>query len=321
MLRHHALPLLGTLVTSLAVVLCAAACRTESDVSALSIRGRDPSAPVDRSHWSRAGFTELVPAIRPPSTPDLADRIEVWVKLPEGALIQLRNGALVMPPGAVLDRVESIAPASGGRPWVADVRGTELGEGGAEAFHVYRRGGLNLYGFSWSRASAAAARAAADRLAEALVASGEDADTVGRLRALNDCASCHQHDKREAVAAASDLPRRAADATGFYVPSAVLRDRAPLEGSRPWDPNLEDPYMRFHCASGEPLRRERLGRYRYLECPGGEPPQAELDMTAALAAGDEHALSVCRSRLFLARSLDDSAHRLYAREIDECSPK
>jgi hypothetical protein len=301
--------------------------RTRQDVATLTVD--DGAGPVTVALWARQGFVEMVPALRPPTTADRADRIEVWMKLPEGAVIETRwapdqeRWVLVMPEGAVVDRVEQMTPA-GGASWVADVRGTEFLGGGHEQFHVLRRAGPRLTGFSWPRDGPAAQREATDLLGALLRRQGADGPWIRKVTALNDCAQCHRHEKPESTLLdEGGVPHRATDASGLFVPTAVLSSRAPIETARPWDQNLDDPFIRFRCPSGEPRRVERgsgAEAARFLRCPGGAVPIGELDVRAALAAGDTHATAVCASRRYLFEHLDGMGRTAFAEALAECPP-
>src|SRR5262249_47634760 len=89
--------------------------------------------------WIDRGYAEMVAPLRLPSRLDDSSAIEIWLKLPDQGKITVKHlpdqkrDTLVYPPGTIADRLELLE--AGKR--VADVRGTELFEGGREAFHVY----------------------------------------------------------------------------------------------------------------------------------------------------------------------------------------
>ncbi|HKE18202.1 MAG TPA: hypothetical protein VKB80_25165 [Kofleriaceae bacterium] len=272
---------------------------------------RDPE-----SHWQRAGFVEMVPPVRPPSSGDGSDEIRVYLRLPESARIAVVAGAggpsMVFPPGTVADRVELV----GGR--VVDVRGTRFGEGGEETFHVYRRAGESLAGTEWPRSDPRLAALATAQLAKELRAAGSSADRVRRFERLADCVPCHEPDQPQASRPRSGRPNRRTDASGLVVPLATLADAAPIELHRPRDMNADDRFITTTCA-GAPaeLRGGPRGARRYV-CADGSLPISRLDVTAALAAGDPHAARVCASRRTLFAHLDAGGRRAFASAFRAC---
>jgi hypothetical protein len=321
------------------IARCVRRCRPLALVGALALgcRGDAPAKSVvelsiadPARHWVEAGFVELVPAIRPPSTPDERDRITVWIRLPGAARITSAPSAaggmtLAVPPETVADRVEYItptgaspdAPATGN---VIDVRGTRFVPGGAELFHVLRPGtGAGLRGFEWPRHDQGASEQATRRLIDSQRALGASPAQLRRLRRLNDCAACHRPDVPAATRVTRDLPRRPTDATGLYSLLAVMRNEAPVEVHRPRDMNADDPFISVVCPGNQPatLDRESNGARRFT-CPGGAVPTARLDVTAAIAAGDPHALAVCRSRRMLYERMTEGARRAFSGAMAGC---
>jgi hypothetical protein len=271
------------------------------------------------AHWQRAGFFLLSPALRLPSNAEASDVSQVWIRIPEGARIASRRDAagardvLVFPPGTEADRVETIDGA------VADVRGTVLGEAGAERFHVYRRVGDALRGFEWPRDHEDAQRTVDDRLIE--LVSGSQSTRLAeseRLRGINHCSSCHPHDKPEnRVPFERGLPNRATDGTGFYLPASVFEEDVPLETYRPREMNVGDPFVTFHCDTGALERPEGLGHFR---CSDGSVPRGHLDLARAVAAADRHAERVCASRCFLEKHMDEPTRERFATALAVCLP-
>lgn len=274
-------------------------------------------------HWARAGFVEMVPPIRPPSSGDGGDRIVTYLRLPDAARVEIVTGAdgptLRFPPGTEADRVE--LDGSGA---VIDVRGSRFEADGREVFHVYRPAVAGaLTGTEWRRDDpAAAARALAFLDAEARRVSRLEGPALERFMrrfdGLNDCASCHAHEQRQAAAEQPGRPNRRTDASGLYVPLESLGDVAPVERHRPRDMNADDPYVRTTCG-GAPaeLVAGRAGARRYV-CPVGGLPISRLDLAAARAAGDAHAQAVCASRAYLFAHLDAAGRRAFAGGFGEC---
>src|SRR5262249_16671586 len=159
-----------------------------------AIRIDDPG-----QHWRVDGFVEMVTPLEPPTTSDGRDRITVWLKLPEGEAIA-SGPSLRYPAETVADRVEYSAGE------VVDVRGTRFVAGGGELFHVLRREGRALSGFEWRRGDAVREHRAAELVAARVAPPARE-----RFLRFNDCASCHQHDRPQAVRGDTAGPRRATD--------------------------------------------------------------------------------------------------------------
>lgn len=250
---------------------------------------------TDGGRWAEEGFVEMVAPIRPPSSPDASVAIEIWLRLPLDGLIDLAGpGArdLVLPVGTEADRVEVLRRPEG-EAQVLDVRGTRLGPD-AQQFHVFRPVDGELLGLSWPRGDDEAQGSADERLAELV-----RPDELARMRRLNQCAGCHGANKPVSDRVdEGGLPHRATDAQGFYGVRAVLEKSLPLERSRPRDMNVDQPFVHVFCPSsvGPPTIVRREGGAQRVDCADGAVAWAELDVVSALAAGDEYAGRVCRSR-------------------------
>ncbi|HVY44352.1 MAG TPA: hypothetical protein VHB21_00675, partial [Minicystis sp.] len=67
-----------------------------------------------REPWIERGFVEMVPTLRLPTRVDGRSRIEVWLRVPEGAKLGARavegqkRTTLVYPPGTIADRIELV---------------------------------------------------------------------------------------------------------------------------------------------------------------------------------------------------------------------
>jgi hypothetical protein len=312
-------------------------------------RGQPPAraGPINRveidhpgAWWREHDYARMTPPVRPPTSGDLSTRIVVYLKVPPGAEIRGRRigdpprASLAFPAGTMADRVEYVgagdidaAPSDDWR--VADVRGTTLGDR-QEEFHVLRptrgRAGSSLLGMAWLRDDAEAQVSATDALASMLEHGAflgpRDPDErramSARLRGQNDCAGCHQRER--APRARIDDPgavNRGSDASGFFQPSTVLDDRAPLESYRPRNANAGDPFVRYACASSEVAGTVSTGGA--VTCPGGEVPVAVLDVRSALLAGDSHARDLCASRRYLYERLDDSGRETFREAMAVCS--
>ncbi len=287
--------------------------------------GGPPRLRIDdhAGHWASAGFVEMVPPIRPPSSGDGGDRIVTYLRVPDAERVEIVAGAdgptLRFPPGTEADRVELDGTGA-----IVDVRGTRFEADGREVFHVYRPAVAGaLVGTEWQRDDpAAAARALAFLEAEARRASRLEGPAlerfIRRFDSLNDCASCHAHEQRQAIAERPGHPNRRTDASGLYVPLESLGDVAPVERHRPRDTNADDPYVHTTCGDAPAeLATGRDGARRYV-CPGGGLPISRLDLAAARAAGDAHAQAVCASRAYLFAHLDEAGRRAFAGGFVEC---
>jgi hypothetical protein len=238
------------------------------------------------------------------------------------------RSTLHLPPGSASDRV-SLAAGADGEWTVDDVRGTRWGADGREYFHVYRPAGPDLHaplvGYEWPRDDPHLAIAATALLTalvretpapfSALLPSWGE---VARFRQLNRCDTCHVADKPMAETDRALLPSWATDASGLYVPLAVLADRAPLSTSRMFhDPNSGEAFVTATC--GDQPAREHLGRRsRWFSCPDDAVPMGMLDVPAGLAAGDPHVLRVCASRRYLFDRLDPAGRRAFTGAFVAC---
>lgn len=315
-----------------AAILCLAA--------ALPARADDPAplAPqrIDiadpQRYWRDNGFVELTPAIRVSTAPGW--RTLVYLRIPEGGRISARflddqeRPTLLMPPGSASDRV-SLTSDETGQWTVDDVRGTRWGPDGREYFHVYRptgvQAGAPLTGWEWPRDDPHRANAANALLTQfvrdtpqpfsgLLPSFGE----VWRFRALNQCQQCHVADKPAARLDGGRLPSWATDASGLYVPLAVLADRAPLSTTPMFsDPNAGAAFVAARC--GDQPASQHIGRRsRWFGCPDDTVPMGVFDLEAARQAGDPHAERLCQSRRYLYDRMDDAARLAFARAFRAC---
>jgi hypothetical protein len=269
----------------------------------------------DRAHyWEKNGFTELVPAIRAPSTADERDVVHVWIKLPEGARVTAIGGSLRVPPGTIADRVET--RGEGG----VDVRGTRFDAREGELFHVFHSDAKTpsapVSGWEWPRSDEKLGQQATDKLVASLA--GQPPGEIEALRQFNQCVRCHEHDTPAVKNAAERRPRRRTDGSGLFELLAVLEDEAPPELNRPRDMNVGAPFVTVHCGAADPELRTRPDGARHYACADGTAPVARLDVAAALAAGDAHAVAVCASRRFLFDHMDAAARAAFAQRFAAC---
>jgi hypothetical protein len=299
--------------------------RTGEEPTLVAITMADPA-----TYWTRNGFVLLTPPIRLPSQ-DGDERIDVWIRIPDGAHIRVLPGeggrtTIELPTGTIVDR----ADLSDGRDpgSVQDVRGTRVGQGGQEYFHVLRpAGAAGLAGFEWRRDDPTAlqevTKAMLARLASGLGPRGREADPNAasrRFERQNQCASCHPHDKpeRRFGPRGDAMPNRATDASGFYTMASVMADSAPLETHRARDMNEGDPFVKVSCLDGSDATVVVRGVRRHFACDDGGVPYGSLDMRRALDHGDGRALAVCASRRYLARHMTAEARTPFARVLAEC---
>jgi len=302
------------------------------------IQLRPVEIPNDESYWRRSGFVEMVPPVRLPSDTRNDNVIKVWLRIPDGQRITLewladqKRNTLRFPPGTIADRVETMKNERKAMlviNGIEDVRGATIDANGATRFHVYEPvpGGApdRLQGFEWLRID----NAADDRAADSLIAlyfpkaPPEAKAESDVFRRLNQCGACHQLNQSAPLMVGPRVPGRLnllTDAHGFFQPITVLENTMAVRSSRPWDVNADDPFVSVWCGS-ERTTATTDGARRSYRCPNGEQPIGKLDIAAALAKGDAHALGVCESRKYLFAHMDDKARAAYAPYFAECSIK
>lgn len=295
-----------------------------------SARGAVPDRAQRRQPDYWRDFAAMHPPIRLPRTRGLHDRTTVFVRIVGDGRVDVRDGALVFPPGTEADRVEY--RRRGDRFTVADVRGTRFTAEG-ERFHAFRpeRAELHgpLFGFEWRRGDERGRRLGIEGFERAMHRGagfshgevGHDARerdrSVRRFARLLDCASCHGHARPEARPdEASALPRRGTDGSGMHVFRYVLTNEAPMETYRPMDPNADDRFVRYVCRDGSTPEGPR-GTTR-VRCANGDVPTLRYALRDAFAAGEPHARAVCESRRSLAAWMTARARRAYRDALAEC---
>lgn len=253
----------------------------------------------------------------------------MWLRLPENGQIRTRvqpgPPLIELPPGSSAVRVEKIA--HGGEPsawqWsTADVRGTRFERGG-EVFFVLRPAEQRIHspltGWEWRRDSADQQREAT-RLVEELAASIAAPDHAEgekkSARRANACSSCHEH-ARPANARPGEhgVANRSTDASGCYQVQNVLLSQVPLETYFPLEMNLNNPFVRFGCKSGEIRDAEPAER---ATCSDGSIPWGRFDVRAALAASNDQAQGLCLSRRYLYERIDEAGRQAFAQAFAEC---
>jgi hypothetical protein len=296
---------------------------------------RDPA-----SLWVRSGFAEMVPSIRLPTTHDHNDVIRVFLRVPADGriravyLAEQGRHTLEFPPGTRSERVEYLryrTEAGGTALTVVDVRGTLIEPDGRQRFHCLRpvNGAPDapLLGWSWPGGDEGARAEATRRIMKlaARAATPVDGAPLSRrgleaLGRLNDCGRCHvPNHPRERSILKAPFPRRATDASGFYLPLSVLDEEVPLAATRPLDLNVHDLYVSVRCPSGAVRLVHDEEGWVWYRCPGDEVPTGRRDVRAGLAAGDAYTLEVCRARLYLYDHMDADARAAFAPAFRACA--
>ena len=274
-------------------------------------------------YFRENGFSEMVPPLRLPQR-SLRNRVEVWLKMPNGSVMNLRFAGteplLRLPPDSVAARVEYLSESEPMQFYTADVRGTRFGAD-AEHFFVLKPTSdvlpAPLHGWSWRRDSTTEQALADEKLA-ALVATdlrpADREEQLRTLRATNACASCHQHARSENVRPEQyGHVNRGTDDSGCFQVQNILRDELPIETYFPLEQNLQDRFISFWCGQ-EPAAVE----HRHVHCADGSVPRGRLAVREGLLAGDEHVLNVCRSRRYLDEHLSDAARNAFQEALTEC---
>ena len=282
--------------------------------------------------WLGEGYVALTPAIRVSVFP--GTETVIYLRIPEGARLQTRYLAdqgrhtFQLPAGSASDRV-SFSLRGDGPPTIDDVRGTRWGADGVEYFHVLRptafAAGAPLAGYEWPRGDAKSQDLATGKLVDLIRSTSESTPQlhasrrdIARFRDLNRCQGCHQADKPPAADDRDPLPPWPTDASGLYVPLAVLDDSALLSASDFFDdPNAGDRFVTASCASGAAELREN-GYSRWFNCPDGSMPTGRYDIRAALRSGENHAKQVCATRLYLFDHLDHVGRKAFDKAMTSC---
>ncbi|MGB1014087.1 MAG: hypothetical protein ACPG4T_08145 [Nannocystaceae bacterium] len=278
-------------------------------------------------YWRREGFVRMVPPVRLPSGSPNLEQIEVWLKLPEGAVIEVVDGpngpTLEFPAGTISDRVEYVG--EGDKRFVGDVRGTRFGPG-QQRFRILRpvRPGprTSLHGYEWVRGNRAHKSEVDTQMLAFLgdTPPGKNMSPPAREKyfkwfaGISNCAGCHGPNKpANRTHRAGGLPNRGTDASGMYTPVTVLASETPIETYRPHDLNRTDPAVSIACPTGQP---NLTGPH--ATCPKRQVPIATLDLAAALARGDKRAHELCRARRYLYQHLSPRGQSLFSAAVKAC---
>jgi hypothetical protein len=306
-----------------ALVVALGGCRSEGPPPGVTERRIDDPA----GHHLREGFVQLVPPVHLPSSSPQLDQVEIWVKLPEGAVIELDldeagRPTLELPAGTLADRVEWLGHGDARR--IVDIRGTRLEDDGAQTFYVYRPTAPDprapLFGLEWARGDAAVQRAATDYLVAKVAEQPPVVDMpkarrdeiLAGVRGRNACAGCHGLARPE-----NEQPRqhglvdRGTDLSGFFTPRTVLWDEVPLEAYGAHDRSWDDPAIEVRCAGvpvTEPARR----------CPDGGIARGHLRWDATEPEARALLAAVCKGRAWLVAHMDDEDRAKLAVSLIPC---
>lgn len=279
------------------------------------------------THHVREGFTRLAPPVHLPSSSPDRDQVEIWVRLPDDALIGLFEDeagrpTLELPPGTLSDRVEWHGDGEDRR--IVDIRGTRIEPDGAQTFYVYRPTAPDptapLFGLEWPRGDAAVQRAATDYLVSKVaalppvvgMAESRRHEVLEGVRGRNQCAGCHGLSRPE-----NERPRqhglvdRGTDRSGLFTPRTVLWDEAPLEAYGAYDRSWDDPALEVRCAGvpvTEPGRR----------CPDGGIARGRLRWDATEPDARAWLAAVCESRAWVAAHMSDADRGKLAASLIPC---
>lgn len=315
-------------MTVVAVLLVAAlgACRSAAPPPGVSeLRIDDPL-----DYHAREGFVQLTPPAHLPSSSPQRDQVEIWVKLPEAATLEVAfehadRPTLEFPPGTAAERVEWFG--TGDERRIVDIRGTIIEPGGAQTFYVYRPTAPDprapLFGLAWARGDQAVQRAATEYLVAKVaalppvvdMAEPRRAAILDGVRARNACAGCHGLARPE-----NEVPRqhglvdRGTDRSGLVTPQTVLWDEVPLEVYGAHDRSWEDPAIEVRCA-GTPVTGP--GR----RCPDGSIARGRLRWEATDPEARALQSAVCESRLWLAAHMTQNARADIAAALGPCRKK
>ena len=279
--------------------------------------------PNQVDYWKNEGFEKMEGPLRLPTDGSETDIIQVWLKLPENAKLtaqrindsQEDRYTLIYPPGTIADRIE-FEIGSGG---VDDVRGSRIDVDGSPLFHVYETApGTDqswLEGYEWRRSDDVADVIAGEALIKLLYPHASQG-VKNHFRQLNHCGACHEPNAPSPLTTASPF-RFESDTQGFFQPITVLQNEMTVRDHRSRDINADDPFITVWCGN-QPTKAVVSGMDRWYSCPNEQAPVGKLDIVAALAAKDAHALQICESRAYLFRHMDDNAQAAFAPAFEEC---
>lgn len=277
--------------------------------------------------YAELGVFVLEPPLRLPGRKDERLSTQVWVRVPEGAFIEVNpeDGRLRFPSGTLAARVESLAPKKGADATIVDIRATRI-ESKEQRFQVYRPESpqpfSELHGVEWVRGAPYQEKAASQFINQAARRATQQplAESAARKAVLNnDCSSCHEISRATArrVHEYGAVHRRT-DADGFFVPQSLFDEQVPLEDYAPRELNEGDKMVEIRCFDEMGTGVEARFLQGLLRCEDGSVPLGRLLVRAALLAGDQRAKRVCESRRYLFSHMSPAAQEFYAERIEEC---
>jgi hypothetical protein len=290
--------------------------------------------PNDQNYWQHSGFVEMVPPVWLPTDLSIHEYIRVWLYIPAGKKVSVqwlpdqKRYTLKFPPDTVADRIdggEDQKQAMFTVNGIADVRGARISADGKIEWHVYEpvpgESSKWLRGYAWLRTGPVGDNLAADSLIKLYYpgAPAKARQEMAEFRELNQCGTCHEPNRPLPTAETKDgLSFPETDADGFYQPITVLTDSMTLVDDRPWDLNVDDPYISVWCGRQKAKLTTKDDTYRRYSCPHQAVPTGKLDMLAALKHKDAHALGVCAARKYLYDHMEAEGRKAFAASFAEC---
>ncbi|HEX5436473.1 MAG TPA: hypothetical protein VFW98_04905 [Gemmatimonadaceae bacterium] len=292
--------------------------------------------PNTLSYWPQHGFVQMEPPVRLPTTKSIHEYVMVWLRIPAGEKIGVRwlpdqkRYTLTFPPGTVADRIDGGQNAKQAMftvNGIADVRGATIAADGRVWWHVYEpvpgKSSKWLMGDAWLRSGPAGDDLAADSLLKLYYpgAPTKAKQEMAEFRRLNQCGACHQTNRPipKTTASKYGFATPETDATGFFQPITVLTDPMTLVNDRPWDLNVDDPYITVWCGTHKAKLHTKGNSERWYSCTDHRVPVGKLEMAAALKHKDPHARKVCASRRYLYEHMTAKGRDDFARYFAECS--
>ncbi len=309
-------------------------------VCPLTVQGQDIQLHAVRwpnriSYWQQSGFVEMVPPVWLPTDLSIHEYVRVWLHIPAGEKLSVqwlpdqKRYTLKFPPGTVADRIdggENQKQAMFTVNGIADVRGAKIAADGKTWWHVYEpvpgESSKWLRGYAWLRTGPVGDNLAADSLIKLYYpgAPAKAKQEIALFRRLNQCGACHQANRPVPTTETKDGESFSeTDADGFFQPITVLTDSMTLVNDRPWDLNVDDPYITVWCGQQKAKLTTKDDTYRRYSCPHQAVPTGKLDMLAALKHQDAHALGVCAARKYLYEYMEEDGRKAFAPFFAECA--
>jgi hypothetical protein len=308
----------------LAIVVVSYHRESHAEITASSVK--KVKLPNDINYWKNNKFAKMVGLLQLPSDKAGSDRIEVWIKIPKGQVVTVRGlpwqdrYSLVYPAGTIADRVELADNR------IEDVRGARIDDEGHTLFHVYepapKKNQNKIFGLEWLREDDPQKSNIADEVVgRALVKlyyptpEKVNPKEIESFLRHNRCTNCHMPDVSRAKT--SPFLRYESDSRGFFQPLTVLEDRISVRDHRAWDLNADDPFVTVWCGDKKTAALTD-GEKRGYKCENSVSPEGTLDTSAALDAGNAHALDLCAARKYLYDHMDEKARSAFSVSFQAC---